>query len=109
MSDAVAEPETEATKGDAIHGKPVLVTTAHRGVFFGHLSAGQDEDAKSIVLTGCRNAIYWSGSKGFLGLAAHGPEDGSRIGATAPSVRLHDVTSITECTPEAASKWEAWT
>ena len=88
--------------------KPVLVTTAHRGVFFGNLSADQDEDAKTLVLTHCRNAIYWSGSQGFLGLAAHGPEEGSKIGATAKSVRLHDVTSVTECTNKAAAKWEGW-
>ena len=88
--------------------KPVLVTTEFRGVFFGRLSEDQDETAKSLVLTDCRNAIYWSGSKGFLGLASHGPGDGSTIGATAPSVRLHGVTSVTECSDAAASKWEQW-
>lgn len=87
---------------------PVLVTTAHRGVFFGWLPNDHNEDAKTLVLNDCRNAIHWSGSKGFLGLAAHGPESGSRVGATAPRVRLHDVTSVTECTPEAAKKWADW-
>jgi len=88
--------------------KPVIVTTAHRGVFFGRLSPDQDENATTLVLTGCRNAIRWEGRRGFLGLASHGPENGSRIGSTAPRVRLHDVTSVSECTPEATKVWEGW-
>lgn len=87
---------------------PVVVTTQHRGVFFGHLSSDQDETARSLVLSDCRCAIYWSGKRGFLGLASHGPEEGSRIGATAPRVRLHDVTSVSACTPAAAEAWRAW-
>ncbi|TPV94879.1 MAG: hypothetical protein B7733_13160 [Myxococcales bacterium FL481] len=89
-------------------GNPVLVTTVHRGVFFGRLSEDQDENNKTLVLTGCRNVIYWAGSRGFLGLAERGPDDGSRIGAMAPRVRLHDITSVSECTPEAAKKFEEW-
>lgn len=88
--------------------KSVLVTTQHRGVFFGELSDDQDRSARSLTLTGCRNAIYWAGKRGFLGLASHGPESGSRIGSAAPSVLLHDVTSITECTEAAAAAWRAW-
>jgi hypothetical protein len=87
---------------------PVLVTTAHRGVFFGMLSDEQNHEARSIVLDDCRNAIYWSGSRGFLGLASHGPENGSRIGSTAPRVLLHDVTSVTRCSDAAAKKWQEW-
>lgn len=87
---------------------PVLVTTAHRGVFFGHLDAEEDETERSLVLTDCRNAIYWAGKRGFLGLASHGPDEGSRIGTAAPRVLLHDVTSVTHCSAEAAAKWENW-
>lgn len=89
-------------------GKPVLVTTEFRGVFYGRLEEGQDESARTLVLTNCRNAIYWSGSKGFLGLAKDGPENGSRIGATALRVRLHAVTSVTDCSDNATAKWESW-
>lgn len=92
-------------------GKAVLVTTQHRGVFFGRLENGQDENARSLVLIGCRNAIYWSkqtGNLGFLGLAAEGPGEGSTVGATAPRVLLHDVTSVTDCTEAATKKWESW-
>lgn len=88
--------------------KAVLVTTSHRGVFYGRLAEGGDESARSIRLTGCRNAIYWAGKRGFLGLARYGPENGSRIGSAAPSVLLHDVTSVSECSDEAAKRWEEW-
>jgi len=90
------------------NSRPVLVTTEHRGVFFGDLDNDTDETARSLVLTNCRNAIYWAGSRGFLGLASHGPDEGSRIGSEAPRVLLHDVTSVTECTDTAADKWRGW-
>lgn len=87
--------------------KPVLVTTKHRGVFFGHVQ----NDAKlpnEITLTGARNAIYWSKKcNGFLGLAANGPSDECRIGAAVPALTLYDVTSITPVTDAAVKKWEA--
>lgn len=88
--------------------RPVIVTTEFRGVFYGRLSDDQDEAAKSLVLTECRNAIYWSGSRGFLGLASHGPESESKVGTTAPRVLLHGVTSVTDCTEAAAKAWEGW-
>ncbi len=88
--------------------KPVIITTAHRGVFFGDLSDDQNENDKTLVLKNCRNVIYWSGRRGFLGLAAHGPEDGSKIGSSAPHVRLHDVTSVSQCTDQAAEAFREW-
>ena len=87
----------------------VLITTEHRGVFFGELSEDQDRAAKTLTLKNCRNIIMWSGKKGFLGLAAHGPEEGSRIGAAAPSVLLHGVTSVSECTSDATRVLTSWT
>jgi hypothetical protein len=85
----------------------VLVTTEHRGVFFGRV-VGDGASKAEIVLEECRCAIYWSGSRGFLGLASHGPEEGSRIGSTAPRVLLHDVTSVSDCTPKAVKVWRGW-
>lgn len=99
--------DKESDMKESTQRVPVLVTTAHRGVFFG-LADPQQKTARTIELTHCRNAIYWSGTKGFLGLAAHGPGPGSRIGAVAPRVLLHDVTSVSECSPEAATVWEEW-
>lgn len=92
-------------------GKPVLITTAHRGVFYGRLAEGQDENERTLKLDRCRNVIYWQADDqalGFLGLAAKGPGADCRIGAEAPRVRIHDVTSVADCTARAAEAFESW-
>jgi hypothetical protein len=83
--------------------KAVLVTTQHRGVFFGYTTK---TDGETINLRAARNCVYWpSQQKGFLGLANMGPVDGSRIGPAA-NIALRDITCVAECTPEAVTKWE---
>ncbi|HET7210038.1 MAG TPA: hypothetical protein VFI95_25925 [Terriglobales bacterium] len=83
----------------------VLVTTIHRGVFFGYVSAGVKN--KSITISNARNCVYWSADvKGFLGLAAIGPNNSCRIGPKVPELTLTDVTSVSSVTPEAVEKWE---
>ena len=83
--------------------RAVLVTTAHRGVFFGYAT---DTDGDVINLRAARNAIYWPvGNKGFLGLAADGPISGSRIGPPA-DIQLRAITCVAEVTAEATKKWE---
>jgi hypothetical protein len=84
----------------------VLVTTSHRGVFWGHLEK-TSPDGRTITLTGARNAIYWATSKGFIELAQLGPNSRSKVGAVATRIVLHDVTSLTECTPAATAAWES--
>jgi hypothetical protein len=91
------------------NGTPVLVTTQHRGVFFGRLkNYAKEREKRTLTLEGCRNVIYWSGAKGFLGLAANGPENGSRIGCVAPVVLLHDVTSVSLCSDSATKVFDEW-
>jgi len=86
--------------------RPVLVTTAHRGVFFGYAPAGY-RDAKTIKLRNARNCLYWSSDvKGFMGLASDGPTDNCRIGP-ATDIILQDVTSVSEVSASAVKKWEA--
>lgn len=87
---------------------PVLVTTEFRGVFFGWLPADADKSQRTITLSRCRNVIYWAGSRGFLGMAASGPDAGSKLGSAAPSVLLHSVTSVSVCTEQAAKAMESW-
>lgn len=87
--------------------KSVLVTTSHRGVFWGTLEKTEDK-GRTVVLTGARNAMLWNTKKGFVELADVGPNSGSRIGARAQRITLHDVTSITECTDAATKAWEAF-
>ena len=84
--------------------RAVLVTTAHRGVFFGYAT---ETGGGTIKLRAARNCIYWpSGNKGFLGLAAQGPISGARVGPAA-DIELRDITCVAECTLEAAKAWEA--
>ena len=83
----------------------VLVTTIHKGVFFGYASVGVQN--KSITISNARNCVYWSADvKGFLGLAANGPSASCKIGPKVPKLTLTDVTSVSEVTPEATEKWE---
>jgi hypothetical protein len=82
-----------------------LVTTAHRGVFFGTLVEGTEHD-DILTLRGARNCLYWSAAvKGFLGLAVTGPDAGSRVGPPA-DISLRNITCVVRCTPEAAAAWE---
>lgn len=86
-------------------GKAVLVTTAHRGVFFGYLvGVASKQKAK---LTSARNCVYWSADvKGVFGLAVTGPSASCRVGPSVPELELLDVTSVSTLTPEAQQKWE---
>lgn len=83
--------------------RAVLVTTSHRGVFFGY--ADETEGAQ-IKLRAARNCISWSADvKGFIGLAASGPSKNCRVGPAA-DITLRDITSVVECTPAAVEAWE---
>ena len=88
--------------------KAVLVTTKHRGVFFGYINGGNPGNLPgSLAIDRCRNVLYWDAScKGFLGLAANGPSDRCRVGPAA-NVTLYDVTSVADVTPTAVAKFEA--
>ena len=92
-------------KSLTVHAQPraVLVTTAHRGVFFGYATETQGE---TITLSRARLCLYWSKAvKGFMGLAATGPDSACRIGPPA-DITLRAITAVAEVTPEAAAKWE---
>lgn len=76
-------------------------------MFFGWIDPATKLNT-TLTLKRCRNCIYWSAScGGFLGLAAKGPIKECRIGAEAPEVVLHDITSVSDVTPEAAESWAA--
>ena len=85
-------------------GRPVLVTTAHRGVFFGY---AEDTDGDTIRLERGRLCIYWSADmRGFMGLASMGPSASCRIGPPA-TITVRGVTSVSEVMPEAVERWES--
>lgn len=84
---------------------PIIVTTAHRGVFFGF---GKPSENKTIRLTKAQMCVYWSADvKGVLGLASKGPTRTCRIGPPVPAITLQDVTSVTEVSEEAVKAWQA--
>jgi hypothetical protein len=84
-------------------GRPVLVTTEYRGVFFGY---AEDTSGETIILKKARNCIYWAASVGgFLGLASTGPNTDCRIGAEVEQFEARRVTSVTEVSSEAAKEW----
>lgn len=83
--------------------RAVLVTTSHRGVFFGY---AEETGGATIKLRAARNCIYWSSSThGFLGLASDGPDKSCKIGPAA-DIELRDITCVGECTPKAVAAWE---
>lgn len=82
---------------------PLLVTTAHKGVFFGY---GQPTDKTTIRITDARMCVYWSSDvRGIVGLAATGPSSSCKVTAAAPAVTLRDVTAVMEVSKEAEAKW----
>lgn len=84
--------------------RAVIVTTQHRGVFFGYAT---DTGGDAIKLRAARNCVYWSSDvKGFMGLASMGPTKNCKIGPAA-DIDVRNITSVMECTPDATTAWEA--
>ena len=87
--------------------KAVLVTTQHRGVFFGFVPDEQDMAARTMALKEARCAIYWGTSRGVAELAETGPTGSSRIGAPADIAALHDITAVWEVSEQAVKAWQS--
>jgi len=84
----------------------VIVTTEHRGVFFGYTT--DDYEGDQIELKKARLCVHWSSNMhGFMGLASMGPDKSCRIGPAVPTITLRKITSVIECSPEAVKRWEA--
>jgi hypothetical protein len=84
-------------------GRPVMVCTEYRGVFFGY---AEDTSGDVIRLRSARMAIYFGTTKGLHQLAESGPTASSRISARA-DVEVRKITAVYEVSREAAEKWEA--
>ena len=84
--------------------KALLVTTSHKGVFFGY---GAPSAEATIKLERARMCVYWSTAcHGVLGLAANGPTSNCKVGPAVPAITLRDVTSVTEVSEIAVKAWE---
>ena len=93
----------EETKAECDLGRPVLVTTDKRGVFFGY---ADETDGDPIVLKNARNCIYWHKSiGGFAGLATVGPNDQCRIGVQVGQIELRGICSVSEVEAAAVVAW----
>lgn len=80
-----------------------VVTTEHRGVFFGYTD---DITGETITLKRARLCLYWTADvKGFMGLASSGPVRGCRIGPAA-DITLRKITAVIVATPAAVEAWE---
>jgi hypothetical protein len=87
--------------------RPVVVTTEHRGVFFGMLN-GDDPAAKVVTITDAQMCVYWSADvQGVVGLATSGPSKSCKVTPAAPKITLQGVTAVMEATKEAAEAWKA--
>lgn len=95
----VNHPNRKKSNGE----RSVMVTTSHRGVFFGYATK---TDGATIKLRAARNCISWqSDNKGFLGLASMGPLSSARVGPAA-DIELRDITCVAECSEAATEAWE---
>ena len=83
---------------------PMVITTAHKGVFFGY---GDPSDKATIRIEKARMCVYWSqDARSVLGMAANGPTKGCRIGPSVLAITLTEVTSVIEVSEDAAQKFE---
>ena len=101
---AKADATKRAKKVTLPLGSPVVVTTTHRGVFFGY---AHDVSGETIRLERSRLCLYWSADvKGFMGLASTGPSKGCRIGPEA-TITLRNITAVLDATADAVKAWES--
>jgi hypothetical protein len=85
----------------------LVVTTKHKGVFFGYGPKPNGTVPSVIYLKSARMCVSWSSDiRGVTGLAAVGPSKNCRIGLSIPAVSLVDITSIMECSEDAVAAWE---
>jgi hypothetical protein len=83
--------------------RAVIVTTAHKGVFFGYAT---ETGGMTIKLRAARLCVYWSSDlHGFMGLASQGPNGNCKIGPAA-DIELRDITAVVEVCEAAVMRWE---
>ncbi len=86
--------------------KKVLITTAHRGVWYAEVAEDADLTQKMLTnLKNCRMAIRWGTTRGLQELCEVGPNGDSRISAVSDIPVLHDVTAVFAITDKAAEAW----
>ena len=85
---------------------PVMVTTEHRGVFFGYIEES-DVNEDPLTIYEKQMCTYFSHAmRGVFGLSVQGPDDKCRIGPPAKKAILKNITSVVLCTKEAEANWK---
>ena len=84
-------------------GRPVIVCTERRGVFFGY---AKDTSGDVIALKRARMAICFGTQRGVMQLAETGPTAASKISARA-DIEVRKITAVMEVTEPAVAAWEA--
>jgi len=88
--------------------RPVVVTTEHRGVFFGFLNGANQPTDTVVTITDAQMCVYWSADvQGVLGLAATGPSKDCKVTPKIPKITLQAVTSVMDATDDAVTAWQA--
>src|SRR5581483_9007728 len=84
---------------------PVVVTTAHRGVFFGLLAG--DRAGKTVELADAQMCVYCSSDvRGVPALATDGPSRRATATRPVPQTRLEDVSIVIYATEDAVKQWQ---
>ena len=86
--------------------RAILITTKHRGVFYGEVEDSEPIDGEHIKnVRMARMAICFGTEHGVAQLAATGPTENSKIGSAADMPIIRDVTAVWSVTDEAAAAW----
>ena len=94
------------TRREEMSKQAIIVTTEHRGLFFGYPVG--PTDGETITLTSARMVVYWPAEcRGALGLASHGALPGSRVSPAVDYLVLRGVTAHYPVSDEAAATFEA--
>lgn len=97
---------TTKTKTKPATERPVLVTTANRGVFFGYTTT--DGAPESIRILRARMVVYWAPEcRSILGLCDVGPIGRSKVSKPAPGLDVRNVTSVADVSAQAVAVFEA--
>lgn len=85
--------------------RAVVVTTAHRGVFFGYTE--EPLTNKVFTLKNARMCVYWSSDVGgVMGLGEKGPNRNCKITAAVPEFAVQDATGCMAVSDAAREAWE---
>ncbi len=84
----------------------VCAGKAGRAVVFGW-SEDEPKPGEMCKLHNAKMVLWWEGKSGLFGLAAKGPQEGSRITSAVESTAC-DVRQVLSVTAEAAERIDGW-